>query len=738
MTELESRPVPPLFERGVLHSDPMHTGAHYVRRATGLSLSLIEKLIASRIRVEGAGRVPAEGPILFLCNHFTRFETFILPWLLDRHTKRYVHNLAHHALFHGRFGDYMRAIGARSTKETGIKKSITGDLITGHHDWIIYPEGSMIKDKHVWHSNRFQLDAPDRHGPPHTGSALMALQAALVRQQYLAAWRKQDSVALDDLEEEWHFTGANLPHSPLRIVPITITYYPLRPGDNVMGRLARRVLKTVPTQLEEELSIEGNLLLGDTDISVYFGKPIEVEPWVAAVQAAQGTPGAEAALVTAKDGLTNHVMGDIYRNVTVHIDHLFATCLRYATHERIRCDDFHRAIYLAARTLQAGGRRRAHPSIGESLLSLVSGTPSNALDSVRTLAIREGLLTIDDGWYVINRQAVDAAHQFHDVRVKNTLAVIANELEPLREAVKAVREAITLPRTRLHERVATLLYQEDLAEFQRDYAQASASGSALLPAEIGRPFKLSPTNPSNHFGVVVCHGYLAAPAEVRELADHLVASGHCVYGARLSGHGTTPDQLALTKRDDWRRSLERAIAVMRSAYDQVVIVGFSTGGLLAIDAAARLPGVVGVVAINAPLHLRDRASHLAPVVNAWNGVAHALHLDRLAWTEVASQPEWPDVNYARNPVSGIHELERLMTDVRLLAPQVWAPTLLVQADDDPIVVPASAEELYGLLGSAEKSVQRLKLNHHVIVRGEGSQQVARMVADFLAELARHW
>lgn len=722
----------PKSDRLPLHSDPIHTGAHYVRRATGISLSLIERLISSRIRVEGADRVPADGPVLFLCNHFTRFETFILPWLLDRHTKRFAHSLAHHSLFKGRFGDYLNAIGARSTKEPGIKESITSDLITGHHDWVIYPEGSMIKDKHIWHGDHFALDTPDRHGPAHTGSALMALHAELARIQYLDAWKRQDTVALDDLEERWNFTGANLPPAPLRIVPITITYFPIRPGDNLMFRFARRVLKKVPSQLEEELSIEGNLLFGDTDISVYFGQPIEVAPWAEPVHAARNTPGSEAALVTAKDALTERVMSSIYRNVTIHIDHLFAAALRYATHDRIRCDDLHRALYLAARTLQAGGHRRAHPSIGDSLLAIVSGAPYAPLDSIRSLALHEGLITVDDGCYVLNRAAIDAAHQFHDVRLKNTLAVIANELEPVREAVKAVREAMALPRVRLHGRVAALLHHEDVAEFQRDQAQADPSTAS---AEVGKPFVLGEAG-RQPFGVVLCHGYLAAPGEIRFLAEQLVAEGHRVYGARLSGHGTDPQQLARTGRDDWRRSLARAIAATRSECGQVVVVGFSMGGLLAIDAAAHLPGVCGVVAINAPLHLRDPASLLVPAVDAWNEVAHVLHLDRLRLESVPNTPEWPDVNYRRNPVSGIHELERLMHDVRHSAPQVQVPALLLQADADPVVVPASAEELFGLLGSAEKRVQRLALNHHVIVRGIGSEQVALQINDFLADLAR--
>lgn len=718
-----------------LHSDRRATGPHYVRRAAGYSLSLMEKMLASHIRVEGVEHISSDGPILFLSNHFTRFETFILPWLLDRHTKRFVNNLAHSSLFHGRFGEFLNAVGARSTKEPGIKESIVGDLITGHHDWVIYPEGSMIKDKHIYERGQFQLHTPDRQGPPHTGAALMALQAAVIRQRYLAAWQRDDQAVLAELEQQWDFTGAQVPKTPLKIVPITITYFPIRPGENLIYRLARKMLKKVPAELEEELSIEGSLLLKETDICVYLGEPIALESWVEPLTEVHGTLAWESTLTQAKDDLTNRVMGDIYRHVTVNIDHLFAAGLRVLTKNRVRCDEFHRALYLAARMLQSSGDRRSHPSLGDSLLSLASGAPNASLENVQSLAVQEGLLTIEDGWYLINRQALAADHDFHRVRLKSTLQVIANELEPLRPAIKALREAVNLPRERLAERLTTLLHREDVAEYRHDWRLSLKDPGERKGHEIGEPFMLGqgPTS------LVVSHGYLSAPGEIRELAGRLTGDGCQVYAARLSGHGTSPQQLGHTGRADWRRSFSRAHAAAGAAGEPVILVGFSMGGLLALDAAARLPQrVAGIVVINTPLSLQDPASHLAPAVDAWNSMAQALHLDRLCFTAVLNNAEWPDINYDRNPVASLHELELLMGEVRGLLPQVRCPVLILQADFDPVVVPSSAEELLARLGTEEKSVQRLAFKRHGITRGEGSTVVSEQIIDFVARLRRSW
>ena len=523
--------------------------------------------------------------------------------------------------------------------------------------------------------------------------------------------------------------------NPLKIIPITITYFPIRPGENLIYRLARKMLKRVPAELEEELSIEGNLLLKETDISVYLGEPIALDPWVGDLVAAHGTITWDATLVRAKDELTTRVMGDIYRHVTVNLDHLFAAGLRLLNKDRVRCDEFHRALYLAARTLQASGSRRSHHSLGEGLLALVSGAPHPALDNVQALAVAEGLIQVEDGYYVLDRQALSAGHAFHNVRLKNTLSVIANELEPLRPAIKALREAVNLPRQRLAERLTTLLHREDVEEYRDDWRLSLKDPGERKGHEVGEPFMVGdgPTP------VVACHGYLSAPGELRELAGRLSGDGCRVYAARLSGHGTSPAQLGRTGRHDWRRSFARAVAAAGANGDPVVLVGFSMGGLLALDAAANLPQrVAGLVVINTPLHLQDPASHLAPAVDVWNGVAHALHLDRLRLASVVNQPEWPDVNYASNPVAALHELERLISEVRALLPRVTCPTLILQADHDPVVAPSSAEGLLKLLGSDDKAVQRLDFNRHGITRGEGSALVAGQIADFIARLRRSW
>jgi esterase/lipase/1-acyl-sn-glycerol-3-phosphate acyltransferase len=739
----DTMPVTP----GAADGEKAETGriARASRKAAGAALGIIERLINGTIRVEGKHNI-GKGPVLFIANHFTRFETFILPWIIhNEHSGRLPHSLAYHELFRGRFGDFLMTMGARPTGNPVVKHTIVENLMTGRNDWLIYPEGSMIKNKKIWANSRFAIDSPDRAGPPHTGAAIMALKAMLYRKLYQRACLLGDRTLMERFESRYHLKGpADIDVPDLQVIPVNITYFPIRPGKNLIYRTARWLFRQLPSVLEEELVIEGSLLLSETDISVYFGKPIDLEryarlimptltaslPFVEQLRAANRTLG------VLKNRLTRRMMHEIYTRLTINFDHLFAGGLRALSQvgggrEGIGCEEFHGALYLAARGIQGSGKRRSHPSIGKGLIDLLCGTGFGPLESVQALAKEEGMAMAEGGRYRINLAQLRDQHSFHDIRLKNTLAVIANELEPLRPAIRQLRNAVRLPPTVMRRELSALLLREELADFA-DERQLLERAGEVTPEDIGRPFVLERAN--DRVGIVLCHGYLAAPEEVRELAEHLHRLGFAVHCPRLPGHGTAPLALNAVTCADWRRAYGRAVVAMRCRYRHVILAGFSAGALLALDAASRFPGLLGVVAINPSLRLVDKASLLVPSLVTVNHLLDTLHLGHARFDHIANQAENPAINYRQNYFNGVHQLGKLiaLTHDRLSA--VAAPTLIVQGDHDPVVEPRGAETVRAALGSEEKELAMMAFDRHVIVRGPGSEVVLKRVGDFVLML----
>jgi len=783
--------------------------ARYARRATGSVLRMLEAVLRSSIRVDGIANVPAHGPVLFVANHFTRFETFILPYLIDRYTSRNCASLAHHSLFRGRFGDYLRACGALSTHDPGIKHTIVEDLLTGRSDWLIYPEGSMVKDKKTWIAGHYALRTPDRQGPPHTGAAVLAMQAVIFRELWRHAVASGDHAAQAHWQRTFHLAGPqDVTAQDLRVVPINISYYPIRPGDNLVSRVARALFHKVPTVLAEELAVEGPLLLSETDISVYFGQPITLDHYLAVLRprltdicrlgglgpAAPPEEGEDAAARSANaswsaiqscpmgpggagrgglggvaprsnsesrvaDGkcpegpdatrlvvddpafvealgplrarMTHRLVAEIYARLTINIDHLFCTALRQHPATAIDEDDFKRALYVAARTIQVSGNRRSHRTIAGDLVALIADKPDPHYHDVRSLAERAGILRAEHGHLHVDRAVIDAEHGFHDIRLRNTIAVIANELEPLRGAVHAVTSAVNLPAQALRRRLADVLTGEDLDEFILE--RESAAPATRVDEAIGKPFHLPARGGA--VGVVLCHGFLAAPAEVRPFAEYLHRAGFAVYCPRLPGHGTGPERLATVRWQDWVRAIDRAWALLRCTHRHVVIGGFSTGGLLALRAAGErgdLP--VGAFAVNVPMRLAAGVSRLVPAVMAWNHLLDRVHITSGHLESVENPTEHPDTNYRRTYLAGVLELERLIDDSRAWLPRVRVPTLIVQGDHDPVVDPVSGQLAFDAVGSAEKELAPMRFSRHGILSGDGSEIVHQRVAEFVRGL----
>ena len=105
--------------------------------------------------------------------------------------------------------------------------------------------------------------------------------------------------------------------------------------------------------------------------------------------------------------------------------------------------------------------------------------------------------------------------------------------------------------------------------------------------------------PGGEPGVLLIHGFLTAPGEMRPLGQYLAAAGMTVSGIRLRGHGTQPEDLAKVSWRDWLADVDAGFTELRRHCAQVCIAGLSLGGALALHAAAH-NSVARVVTFSAP------------------------------------------------------------------------------------------------------------------------------------------
>src|SRR5260370_3590178 len=116
-------------------------------------------------------------------------------------------------------------------------------------------------------------------------------------------------------------------------------------------------------------------------------------------------------------------------------------------------------------------------------------------------------------------------------------------------------------------------------------------------------------------GVLLWHGFTGSPQSLRPWAEYLAEAGLSVWLPRLRGHGTTWQEMAHTRWEDWYAELDRAFDELRARSEEVFVMGLSMGGCLALRLAElRGPGISGLGIVNPSAAAATRLFMLAPAL----------------------------------------------------------------------------------------------------------------------------
>ena len=695
----------------------------FVYNSSSFMLKVINTILQTNIHVHGEKHLAKSVPTLFVANHFTRFETLMMPYVIDKRSDRKIRSLADRGLFTGLLGTYLKHSGALSTSDKHRNEIIVSDLLSGRNNWMIYPEGFMVKNKKVVMKDEFIIDIPKHHGTVFTGAALLAVQAEKAKTAFNIAQKEGDTERINSLREECFFEdGEKIEYQSTQIIPVNISYYPLRPGHNPLMNMANVLAgDDASEQALEEIEIEGNLL-NKAEMHVRFCEPIDIS------QVIHHNDLKDRDMRKAmRHKLTTRFMEIVYQNVLINIDHLLGFILERHEEKRIEKQYLKQVLYVVAQKTVEAEIYNTHETIHEPLLKLFLDEQHDPYGDILSLAIAQGILKdISSKSYQINHKRFRDDSDFHRVRLDNTLRVIYNEVALLSALEQNVDETLHTEPCRLATDIFYTIFRKDLTAYHDDYKE-HYSVMYSKSKEVGEPFILYDETYTE--GIVFAHGLKSSPSEIKELCEYIHKQGFNVYGVRLKGHGTLPQDLRDVTYEDWVESMNTGYAAMRQVCKKIYLGGFSTGGLVALLSASRksLP-IAGVVCINSALELHDIRINYAQSMHAVNDF---LSLFNANVDYIDHEADYPETNYSRLYVSTLAQLKSLMTETEKALHKIDVPLFIIQGSKDPVVIPRNAETIMKDAISTHKEIYKPDRDHHIIIKGEGSEEIFERVVKFM-------
>ncbi|MDP2176888.1 alpha/beta fold hydrolase [Methylicorpusculum sp.] len=697
----------------------------------------------------------AERGDIFLFNHFSRFETFIPQILIHEKTGAYSCAVASGEFFKEDtlLSRYLKSAGVFPHDHPRLFPLLASQIFRGRKV-IIFPEGGMVKDRRVMDKEgRYSIFSriTGAHRKHHTGAAVLAqgieafkatIRNAYSNKDYAQLQRWKDELRLDSLEQ---LLIAAI--KPTLIVPSNITFYPIRASENLLQKGVELISNGLSLRQTEELLVEGNILLKDTDMDIRMGTPVDpYEDWhwwnrhlLTMVKSEFKSLDDVFKLHTAPKNWKQRLLGfyfkksasntrnrymvNIYANVTINLSHIAASLIMHCVRtgqQKIDKDRFYKTLYIAVKHLQNNTRINLHRSLlnPDDYIDLTQGL-SKRFKQFICVAKESKLITEDETNYHFLPKLCQA-YDIDTIRMENLIAVYNNEVWPIYDVRKTAIQALTeYPHTSAQQ-MASWQFEDELRALlweQKTYRKAryddiNRKESATADAS---PYLLHPAH-SNGKGVLLIHGLLARPAELRNYGEHLALQGYTVMGVRLKGHGTSPYALRAQAMEDWFASVVRGFKILSAYTDRIAVAGFSTGGALALKLAAHYPEhIIGVLASSVPIKFMRKSFMLVPFLHGTNKLVEWVSSYEGVKPFIENDTEHPDINYRNTPIKSLYELRRLIFDMYELLDAVTAPTLIIQADEDPIVAASGAKELFSLIGSNEKEMEVIQAHHHGIL-----------------------
>lgn len=215
---------------------------------------------------------------------------------------------------------------------------------------------------------------------------------------------------------------------------------------------------------------------------------------------------------------------------------------------------------------------------------------------------------------------------------------------------------------------------------------------------------------------LVIHGFGGGVYEVKSLAEYLIGCGYDVVHPILKGHSASKKEMKEATYTDWIESAEREFLLLDEGGDEILLIGFSMGGLIAFNLACKYD-IKAIVTINTPIFIWNMAQVLH---NLAEDIKNRKFIHTKRYIEAMQN----------SPIVSMRQFVLLLNHTKTKLEKVNCPLQIIQAEDDDTTKIKSVDYIYRHVSSERKNIRYFHEGGHQILQSHMAEQVFLCVEGF--------
>lgn len=227
--------------------------------------------------------------------------------------------------------------------------------------------------------------------------------------------------------------------------------------------------------------------------------------------------------------------------------------------------------------------------------------------------------------------------------------------------------------------------------------------------------------------VLLLHGFTGHSADVRMLGRFLETKGYTTHAPIYRGHGVAPEHLIQTSPQDWWEDVLTAYHYLEQlGYQEIAVAGLSMGGALGLK-LANCKKVKAVIPMCTPMFFDNKTQ----LTKGFRFFAKQYKQFEKKEEQVIEQELTQLMNQSTEM---FQHIGGFIKEVNELVDMIYTPTMVVQARNDQMINPESANYIYENIATDEKVIKWYEESGHVITLDKEKDLLHEDIYTFLQSL----